>query len=378
MGWDPVAAQWPVRLSFRGIVTGSTRVRIFCCAVAALIFMQQCRPCSRPRDSVDVFGHDSAPSTPAAAVPSVVAYSVYCASPADPSTQRQVRWLRSVADSIVQKLPLVRPGAILHCRAVGDLLRDAFRGSGFKLQPLPVHWDTGFNWVRMNALLLSEDLWSNLLGDKILFFQPDVYLCPSAQERLMPMLSYDYVGAPWSRGYDRGCPLGVGNGGFSLRSRNHSLRVLRNPRTPSLIKEYRARNGPNEDLIWCHLFTALGANVPRPEVAASFSVENDDFGVLTPMGAHDCAYQTTIVKLEAGCPGITAFMTAVQRHKRPWTWIFQERTYFVWWAIDRGFVLWVQRCRLATALTVVALVYSWVTTHVPTYWRLRTPPLRQS
>jgi hypothetical protein len=81
-------------------------------------------------------------------------------------------------------------------------------------------------------------------------------------------LDYDYVGAPWAR------PSGVGNGGFSLRSR-HLLQALRNPRIAELVPE---------DLAICETYRRLleeehGVRFAPPQVAQRFAFES-----LTPPG----------------------------------------------------------------------------------------------
>jgi hypothetical protein len=79
---------------------------------------------------------------------------------------------------------------------------------------------------------------------------------------------YDYLGAPWARA------SGVGNGGFSLRSRK-LLRALRDPRIAQLVPE---------DIAICETYRALlegeyGIRFAPPELAARFSFET-----LTPPG----------------------------------------------------------------------------------------------
>ncbi|MFY9317319.1 MAG: DUF5672 family protein, partial [Burkholderiales bacterium] len=74
-------------------------------------------------------------------------------------------------------------------------------------------------------------------------------------------LDYDYVGAPWPDG-------GVGNGGFSLRSRR-LLKALQDPRITDLVPEDVAICRTYRDL----LATEHGIRFAPPEVAARFSFE---------------------------------------------------------------------------------------------------------
>jgi hypothetical protein len=138
---------------------------------------------------------------------------------------------------------------------------------------------------------------------------------------------WDYIGAPWFDGYERAneasSPLGVGNGGFSLRRVQAALRVtrscqlihpfcevfrewrqvesrswrrywwlLRNLTTRNCFHHWFNRYADNEDLVW----SAAGARVPGFKVApwcvgAEFSFEVNarrlyrDIGRL-PFGCH--------------------------------------------------------------------------------------------
>eukprot|EP00667_Euglena_gracilis_P009150 EG_transcript_9286 len=298
---------------------------------------------------------EAAPTAPSV---SVTAYSVYCAAGDGPDTHLQVAWLGEVVELLRQRLPQVTVGAIFFCQRIKHVLLPQFSGNRSLLRPLPGTWYTDFDWVRMNAFLLSLDFWRLLEGDKVLIFQPDVWICPGAAARLTPFLRYDYVGAPWGRGFDRGCPLNVGNGGFSLRDRRKALQVLEDPRTPALVERFRRQYGPNEDRIWCNVLAAVGAAVPPPAVAAAFSVENDDFGVTTPVAAHDCVHRSIVLRLEAGCEGVAARMTAIQRHKRAVLWAVQEWTFPLWWLADRLFWLWLLRYRVLLGLGLGGVAYA--------------------
>jgi hypothetical protein len=95
---------------------------------------------------------------------------------------------------------------------------------------------------------------------------------------------YDYIGAPWSRG-------GVGNGGFSLRSRR-LLQALRDPRIAELVPE---------DVAICETYRELlekeyGIRFAPVDIAAQFSFET-----LPPpgptLGFHGIAHQVRLVNM---------------------------------------------------------------------------------
>ena len=94
-------------------------------------------------------------------------------------------------------------------------------------------------------------------------------------------LSYDYIGAPWSKNFllpdksqlnlQKNC---VGNGGFSLRSKKLLIETAK--------IDFNLLTFPtqSEDLIICHYlydhFINIGIRFPDPEIAARFSIESQD------------------------------------------------------------------------------------------------------
>ena len=61
-----------------------------------------------------------------------------------------------------------------------------------------------------------------LHGEKILIYQEDSILFRS---NIDMFLHYDYIGAPFPK-YQNDTPNGVGNGGFSLRSKSIMIKIL--------------------------------------------------------------------------------------------------------------------------------------------------------
>jgi hypothetical protein len=109
-------------------------------------------------------------------------------------------------------------------------------------------------------------------------------------------LGYDYVGAPWGR------PSGVGNGGFSLRSRR-LLHALRDPRVAQVVPE---------DLAICETYRGLleseyGVRFAPAEVAARFSFET-----LTPaaptLGFHGITHMVRLIDMSE--PELAAYRPA--------------------------------------------------------------------
>ena len=75
-----------------------------------------------------------------------------------------------------------------------------------------------------SRLLLTTDFWNNFKGEKLLLYQEDTYLFHS--NNIEQFLEYDYVGASWPSNQDDNIN-GVGNGGFSLRSKSKMIECIK-------------------------------------------------------------------------------------------------------------------------------------------------------
>lgn len=73
-----------------------------------------------------------------------------------------------------------------------------------------------------SKLLTTKEFWSQFVGEKLLIYQDDTFLFHNKIEHF---LEYDYIGAPWPENQDDNS-IGVGNGGFSLRSKSKLLECL--------------------------------------------------------------------------------------------------------------------------------------------------------
>tara|TARA_B100000886_G_scaffold287565_1_gene212281 strand:+ start:619 stop:3558 length:2940 start_codon:yes stop_codon:yes gene_type:complete len=73
-----------------------------------------------------------------------------------------------------------------------------------------------------SALLGTKSFWNHFRGEKLLIYQEDTMLF---HNNIEPFLQYDYIGAPWPLNQDDN-NLGVGNGGFSLRSKSAMLKCI--------------------------------------------------------------------------------------------------------------------------------------------------------
>ena len=78
------------------------------------------------------------------------------------------------------------------------------------------------NQSTYSLLLASKSFWELFAGEKILLYQEDSCIFKSNVD---DFLQWDYVGAPWPR-HKNDTPNGVGNGGFSLRTRQCMIEVI--------------------------------------------------------------------------------------------------------------------------------------------------------
>ena len=82
------------------------------------------------------------------------------------------------------------------------------------------------NTAEYSRLLMSKEFWNNFKGEKLLLYQEDSYMF---HNRIDEFLEYDYIGAPWPIHQDEHVnqrEYGVGNGGFSLRSKSKMIEVI--------------------------------------------------------------------------------------------------------------------------------------------------------
>lgn len=100
-----------------------------------------------------------------------------------------------------------------------------------------------------NKLMMSPSFYRRFEDYRfMLICQLDAYVF-SDQLEYWCKKDYDYIGAPWFKGYHRAKPgdpaIGVGNGGFSLRKIESFIRVLtlfsRIKDVPQLMEEFRSK-----------------------------------------------------------------------------------------------------------------------------------------
>jgi hypothetical protein len=134
------------------------------------------------------------------------------------------------------------------------------------------------NQTTYSFLLASTQFWNMFYGNKILIYQEDSIIF---KKNINQFLKYDYVGAPWSNNQNDTKNL-VGNGGFSLRTKDVMLKTINtlniasvNPNSSTLtyMKNCKMKICP-EDVYFCKTIEdyKLG-NIPNSAIASEFSSE---------------------------------------------------------------------------------------------------------
>lgn len=138
-------------------------------------------------------------------------------------------------------------------------------------------------------MLLTSSFWRQFRGEKLLVYQEDTCLFGS---NIKDFLKWDYIGAPWPLEYGIN-QHGVGNGGFSLRSKWVMLACCEHSpttaiRIPPVVAEYMKNNGLNtvpEDVFFTRVMEKFGYGcIADHETAATFSSES--FPSTNSLGGH--------------------------------------------------------------------------------------------
>jgi len=119
-----------------------------------------------------------------------------------------------------------------------------------------------------SLFLTSSTFWNILKSDKILIYQEDSCIFKNNVDKF---LKWDYIGAPFEERTERIC---VGNGGFSIRTRQIMLEAIAT--RPSLEERIITYNNKRpEDIYFCR--TMVNYNIGKVadwDEAFSFSTEN--------------------------------------------------------------------------------------------------------
>lgn len=102
-----------------------------------------------------------------------------------------------------------------------DFIKDLTKNISENIKIIKVNYDS-MDQSSYSKLLSSIDFWNNFIGEKILIYQEDSCIF---NFNINDFLKWDYIGAPWPKNQNDNINL-VGNGGFSLRSKNKLIDVI--------------------------------------------------------------------------------------------------------------------------------------------------------
>jgi GR25 family glycosyltransferase involved in LPS biosynthesis len=130
-----------------------------------------------------------------------------------------------------------------------------------------------------NNFMLTQEVWNNLVGEKILLYQEDTCIF---KKNINDFITYDYIGAPF--GPSCVTPINTGNGGFSLRSKSIMKKTLEicNPANfntnAGMVNWYKNRCNLDmfpEDIYYPQVIqdNSLGLVAPK-DIAIQFSNEH--------------------------------------------------------------------------------------------------------
>ncbi|CAF0768161.1 unnamed protein product [Adineta steineri] len=183
----------------------------------------------------------------------------------------------TVVHNVNYHIPSTWPIQIFHGKDNQDFIKNS------TLAPLILsgkiiltYMDVVYGKSEGRTLLTDSKFWQRVRGEKILFFQIDSIMCSNSPHKITDYSQYDYIGAPWDPTWFSYSTVDyVGNGGFSLRSRNKTLALL-------ALLPYNKRM-PEDVWYGLHLRQVNGSVAPV-NVAKTFAVESLYYE--RPLGVH--------------------------------------------------------------------------------------------
>ena len=207
---------------------------------------------------------------------------------------RTTPMLVTIVLNVIQNIPANWPIQIFHGESNAPFIKRsrlvALIDSGKIILTELNDYEGDFNNFT-NMLFTSIPFWEQVRAKKVLFFQIDSVMCSNSPHKITDYLQYDFVGAPWTH-----LEPNVGNGGFSLRSKNKTLALLRSMHDVGV----RYSGEVNEDVWYSIHLSRVGLIAPK-NVSRTFSVETIFYE--HPLGVHKAGInKTELKKLCAACP----------------------------------------------------------------------------
>jgi hypothetical protein len=189
---------------------------------------------------------------------------------------------------------------------------------------------TQLNQSTYSLFLASLDFWNLLTGEKILIYQEDSCLF---KNNIRQFLKYDYIGAPWpSKQNDN--EYGVGNGGFSLRTKQRMIDVINtisihntefNESTIEYMKNANMTVGPEDVYFSLNMIKYKIGNLAKRGDAFNFSTET--LVNLNSLGGHNFWLNDALWRKRVGklAPKFyPRYNKSILTHRGGWKYILDE------------------------------------------------------
>lgn len=148
-------------------------------------------------------------------------------------------------------------------------------------------------------LLMSNTFWNMLSGDKILIYQEDSCIF---KKNISDFIQYDYIGGPWPKTQNDNS-IGVGNGGFSLRSRKKMIEIINTVDPASIELSDNTVSYMKRTHLYC---------IPE-DIYFTKSMINNNIGIIAPWNVARLFSQETVESLAPF--GGHCFWNANNKHK---------------------------------------------------------------
>ena len=125
-------------------------------------------------------------------------------------------------------------------------------------------------------IMLTEKLWSEVIGEIVLYFECDSMLCVESEYKVSDFEHFNYIGGYWGNqlyDLDGKYPV-VMNGGISIRKKEFMLDIIKNELQPYL----ESGGNPCEDYFVTECVSHL--DMPTTKEVLSFSIDN---GYMAPL-----------------------------------------------------------------------------------------------
>jgi hypothetical protein len=178
---------------------------------------------------------------------------------------------------VLSNMSCLIPNAMLtifHSKDNEDMVRSIVKSSGDNHVRMIPAFDGNIDRDTYSALLMSPEFWSSLTAPKTLIFQTDTAL---RYNGILRFMEYDYIGAPWLGPVCENPHVRIGNGGFSLRTRN----IMED-----ITHKHPLKHGilPEDVYFGNHVHLYNDVSIPTLQDAAWFSLEY--LRHPNPMAAH--------------------------------------------------------------------------------------------